>query len=333
MIDETTKMTENLKKYTILDERGHVLRSDIEPSRVYKKVSKGDELQLYQEEFIRITQKHNCLCSLYCLQWSEKDNINYISMEYLNGLDLFDLLCKKDNLADPVPIYTNGGENGKEKMMLSFLSNQRVKKILYQVLLALEYLNLNGYVHCDVKSENVRYLRNGNIKLFDYNLAEKIENDPKKVKGTIGYISPEMLHNGCNSYYSHYDERTDIWSLGCMIYYLMEGKTLFSYQEHIYYKQLQKFDVRWIHLSDQRWDTQLKEIFQDLMNLCGIRRLNAQQLLEKYGRTRSHQMPTPYLNFKSPELLADEIEMTNEIESDTELDPLIRDLTRFRCSV
>ena len=76
-------------------------------------------------------------------------------MERMNGVDLCDYVL--DN-----------------KFSKKFILN-----VIKSILLALIYLNENNYMHCDIKPDNIRICEGEIIKLFDYDLMEKITTDKK----------------------------------------------------------------------------------------------------------------------------------------------------------
>ncbi|MFN5915710.1 MAG: serine/threonine-protein kinase, partial [Planctomycetota bacterium] len=90
---------------------------------------------------------------------------------------------------------------------------------------SLYYLHSKGYVHCDIKPDNLLLSRNWEVKLIDFTIAKKIRTGigklfggKNKVEGTRSYMSPEQIKGGS------LDPRSDIYSMGCMIYELIGGK-------------------------------------------------------------------------------------------------------------
>lgn len=102
-------------------------------------------------------------------------------------------------------------------------------KILVQVVEALYYFHSKGFVHCDVKPDNLLVSRDGEIKLIDFTISTKIATGWKKlfnrgvtVQGTRSYMSPEQIRNQA------LDPRSDVYSLGCVFYELVTGKLPFT---------------------------------------------------------------------------------------------------------
>ncbi len=102
-------------------------------------------------------------------------------------------------------------------------------KILLQTVEALYYFHTKGYVHCDVKPDNVLISREGEIKLIDFTISAKIKTGlsrlfggGQKVQGTRSYMSPEQIRGQA------LDPLSDVYSLGCVFYELVTGKLPFT---------------------------------------------------------------------------------------------------------
>lgn len=95
-----------------------------------------------------------------------------------------------------------------------------VKRILIAVCSALSVLHKMGFVHRDVKPENIIIDKNGRVVLIDFNAARKITKASKDtvVMGTVGYASPEQLG------LRESDARTDIYALGILLNVMITGK-------------------------------------------------------------------------------------------------------------
>lgn len=87
---------------------------------------------------------------------------------------------------------------------------------------ALEYCNKIDIIHRDIKPENIFVNDFGDFKLGDFGIARKLENQTGAFsqKGTYGYMAPEVF------YRRHYDSRADIYSLGIVLYRLLNSKML-----------------------------------------------------------------------------------------------------------
>jgi serine/threonine protein kinase len=105
----------------------------------------------------------------------------------------------------------------------------KLPSIVEQASEGLYYLHSKGYVHCDIKPDNVLLSREWEVKLIDFTIAKKIKTGfgklfagKTKVEGTRSYMSPEQIRGGT------LDPRSDIYSMGCMIYELITGKAPYT---------------------------------------------------------------------------------------------------------
>lgn len=124
----------------------------------------------------------------------------YITMEYVEGPTLVEF-CRPDNL----------------------LSLRRVVEIVLNVCNALDYAHGSGVIHRDIKPSNIMLDNEGNAKITDFGTAQVAERTmPFGIFGTPGYMSPEQLKDETLT------KRSDIFSLGCVLYELLLGKQAFK---------------------------------------------------------------------------------------------------------
>jgi serine/threonine protein kinase/Tol biopolymer transport system component len=115
-----------------------------------------------------------------------------------------------------------------------------VLDIVVQIASALSAAHAVGIIHRDIKPENIMRRRDGIVKILDFGLAKLVEKtdpetvdadavtkalvqtEPGSVLGTVAYMSPEQVRGFA------VDERTDIFSLGIVIYELVAGRTPFG---------------------------------------------------------------------------------------------------------
>ena len=133
---------------------------------------------------------------------SLKGKPKYIVMEYVHGVTLKNYMKKKGALSvSEIICYTE------------------------QILEALIYAGGKGIVHRDIKPQNVMLLKNGFIKVTDFGIAKLPTSEtitqPDKAIGTVYYISPEQAKGG------KIDARSDLYSLGIMMYEMATGKLPF----------------------------------------------------------------------------------------------------------
>ncbi|NXD36754.1 NEK2 kinase, partial [Copsychus sechellarum] len=129
----------------------------------------------------------------------------YIVMEYCDGGDLASLIAKC----------------AKERHVEHFLDESFVLRVLTQLTLALKECHRRSdggvTVHRDLKPANVFLDGKQNVKLGDFGLARILHHDTSFATTFVGtpyYMSPEQMN------YMSYNEKSDIWSLGCLMYEL-----------------------------------------------------------------------------------------------------------------
>ena len=92
--------------------------------------------------------------------------------------------------------------------------------VITQMLLAVEYLHANGYIHRDIKLGNILFFEDMKIQLCDFGICKKyFTHDRHSLVGSPLYTAPEVMVE-----YPEYDYTADIWSIGCVIHYIMSGK-------------------------------------------------------------------------------------------------------------
>jgi eukaryotic-like serine/threonine-protein kinase len=219
---------EIISHYRILEKLGAGGMGDVylaEDMKLGRKVA----LKLLREEFTSNRERLNrfeqeaCAASslnhpniLTIYEVGVEDGRHYMATEFIDGLTL------------------------RHKMLGTSLETTEILEIAIQIAGALDEAHSAGIVHRDIKPENVMLRRNGYVKLLDFGLAKLterstdhssldaeastrvfVQTDAGVVMGTSHYMSPEQARGHT------VDARTDIWSLGVVLYEMVAGKPPF----------------------------------------------------------------------------------------------------------
>ena len=131
------------------------------------------------------------------------------------------------------------GETLREHRTNTRITVGEVLNIAAQIGSALQAAHEAGIVHRDIKPENIMVRRDGVVKVLDFGLAKltsqhpapddrrspaqlMVQTNPGVVMGTVGYMSPEQARG------QEVDARTDIWSIGVVLYELLAGRAPFG---------------------------------------------------------------------------------------------------------
>jgi eukaryotic-like serine/threonine-protein kinase len=116
------------------------------------------------------------------------------------------------------------GFNLRQKLVHGRASIENRIAILLQILEGLYHIHSKKYLHLDFKPENILISNRGEVKIFDFDLAEEIQPTPhaqKEIHGTPSYLAPEQILR------QPVDERTDIFAFGLTAFELFVGQKAF----------------------------------------------------------------------------------------------------------
>lgn len=161
-----------------------------------------DALERFRREVIFARKvSHPNVCRIYDI--SESDSIYYVSMEYLEGKTLADLLESKGRLMPDLGV-----------------------SIAKQVLGALQEAHRVGVIHRDLKPQNIMVDSNQRASIMDFGISISADvsrlTQTGSVAGTITYMAPEQLEG------REIDRRVDIYAMGLILFEILTGRLPFD---------------------------------------------------------------------------------------------------------
>ena len=185
--------------------------------------------------------------------------LKFLSSQFLDNQELLQRFKQEARAASAlnhpniITIYEIGESNGqwfiateyikgktlRELLKYSSLTVNQVIKICQQIVNALVAAHEAGIVHRDIKPENIMLRDDGLVKVLDFGLAKLIEEKKEEldteamtraqvktsvglILGTLAYMSPEQARGVA------IDNRTDIWSVGVVLYEMLTGHSPFE---------------------------------------------------------------------------------------------------------
>jgi serine/threonine protein kinase len=161
--------------------------------------TESDRARFIQEAQVAARLEHPNICTVY--EIDERDGQAFIAMAYCAGRSL------------------------KDRIKESPLSVPEALGIAVQTAEGLEEAHAKGVIHRDIKSANIIVSARGQVKIMDFGIAKLAAKTQTTwsgtVAGTVAYMSPEQARG------QDLDPRTDIWSLGVVLYEMLAGKLPF----------------------------------------------------------------------------------------------------------
>ena len=199
----------NISKYQIIDTLGKgsfgsaykVIDKENNKIYVIKQISLKNstkkEIESIKNEAKILSSINSEYVVKYFDSFIENDYFNIV-MEYCNGLDLRKLI-------------NSYKENNK------FIEKEKIYHFIDGLCQGIQELHKKKLIHRDLKPENIFLTGNYKIKIGDFGISKQLNevNDFAKTQiGTISYMAPEMITG------EKYNNKIDIWALGCIIYEL-----------------------------------------------------------------------------------------------------------------
>jgi serine/threonine-protein kinase len=140
-----------------------------------------------------------------------------------------------------VGIYDVGTENNNYYIVMEYIKGQTLKELIkskgtlgiehatniaIQICYALDHAHKNHIVHRDIKSHNILIREDNSVKVTDFGIARAVSSstitNTGNVIGSVHYFSPEQARGG------YTDEKSDIYSLGVVLYEMVTGRLPFE---------------------------------------------------------------------------------------------------------
>ena len=191
--------------------------------------------------------QHPNIVPVYSVQQEEESRLTVVCMPYMGRVTLFDVLAGlfaqekkrptrsraiveaiRRDAADTMPTGDAAGSTDGELHHGSYVDG--ALHLGSQMAEALAYSHSRGICHCDLKPSNVMITPGGRPMLLDFNLAFDSQKMDRRLGGTLPYMAPEQLHamSGAHDMRCEVGERSDIFSLGVILFELLSGQPPFG---------------------------------------------------------------------------------------------------------
>lgn len=185
----------------------------------------------------------------------QEGNKLYIVMEYIDGGDLASYIADRNT---------------------RFLTEDVILRIFIQIVLGLRYIHEHKIVHRDLKPQNIFITRVGVVKIGDFGVSRSLDRSSELMKTLVGtpyYLSPEIWNH------EPYNSKTDIWSLGCILYELCALKKPYK-ASNINQLIVAIFNGSYEPLT-KRYTENLRELVSDMLQQDPSKRPSAQMILQR----------------------------------------------------
>jgi serine/threonine protein kinase len=161
-----------------------------------------------------------------------------------------------------------------------FVEMKTFRSLSRQITSGLNFMHSNGYVHRDLRPENILVDEKQKVRIIDFGLSKYISTSNKHLEinvQTPGYKAPEIL-----SLNSYYDYKIDIWSLGiiCLNMLGYEHRGTLPDEEELQYQKNMFKQPRWELMTERYLEDTLKDLLMQMLTIEPEKRINAQNILD-----------------------------------------------------
>eukprot|EP00656_Telonema_subtile_P028402 TRINITY_DN3082_c0_g1_i1.p1 TRINITY_DN3082_c0_g1~~TRINITY_DN3082_c0_g1_i1.p1 ORF type:complete len:610 (-),score=188.55 TRINITY_DN3082_c0_g1_i1:393-2222(-) len=136
-------------------------------------------------------------------------------------------------------------------------------RMFEQIVSGVQYMHTQRIMHRDIKPANVLIMGDGKLKLADLGLGRFFSDQTMQAYSKVGtpvYMSPEVLHG------KGYDLKSDVWSLGCLLYELATLRTPFKSQGDNLYAIFKKInDCTYERLAEGKFSPELRKVVESIL--------------------------------------------------------------------
>jgi WD40 repeat protein/serine/threonine protein kinase len=185
-----------------------------------------DFVERFEQEATAVARlRHPNIVQVY--DYDSIDELYYIVMEFVEGPTL------KAELSERIKRSTQESEY--------VFALDEIARIVTTLADAIDYAHSRGMIHRDLKPGNIMFTVDGQILLTDFGLARMVfattESQTGALSGTPAYMAPEQVQGG------HVDERSDVYSLGVILYELLTGRVPFHADT--------PYEIMTMHVTDE----------------------------------------------------------------------------------
>jgi len=208
------------------------VRDFLGPYRLARLIRMGNSCQVW-EAIESNTGERFALKVLRPDHRTNKEEMNFLKNEYAVGkalvhphiIKMYDLVLESESPFLVLELFSE--LNMKQALRRGPESiAYMLDKIILQSCESLWCMHDKGFVHCDIKPDNFLVSRDGEVKLIDFTISQKVKTGlaklfggkAKNISGTKSYMSPEQIRG------SQLEQRSDVYSFGCVLFELVTGK-------------------------------------------------------------------------------------------------------------
>ena len=221
-------------------------------------------------------QREKCLQEVKLLQSVDHPNIVKYLDSFISDNELYIAIewADKGDLKRFIKKYLQEGDKIDEIKIIEYTR---------QLGSALLHMHEKRIIHRDLKPANILIFSDGLLKLGDLGLGRYMSDETFKAFSKVGtplYMSPEVIRN------DGYDFKSDVWSLGCVIYELVTFKSPFRTDEKIslydLFTKINKGDYP--RIMDEKYGTFIKDLIEKMLKVNPEERISLEEVIYYYYR-------------------------------------------------